>query len=93
MISHHSCLGTSQQNDHAISNYRNISKNNLALIFSASFPKIFWGEASCIIIYTLTIIGNEIAFERLFGVYPDYTSLKVFGCACFMLLHSYERTK
>lgn len=32
-------------------------------------------------------------FERLYLTTPDYKSLKVFGCAYFVLLHSYEYTK
>ena len=32
-------------------------------------------------------------FERLYGTSPSYFNLKIFGCACFVLLHPHQHTK
>ena len=39
------------------------------------------------------VIHNVSPFERLYGIFSSYSSLKVFGCACVVLLHSHEHTK
>ena len=36
---------------------------------------------------------NKSPFELLYGQTPDYSSLRVFCCACFVSLPPYERTK
>ena len=36
---------------------------------------------------------NKSPFELLYGQTPDYSSLRVFGCACFVSLPPHERTK
>ncbi|KAL5806227.1 hypothetical protein ACOSQ4_028960 [Xanthoceras sorbifolium] len=36
---------------------------------------------------------NKSPFELLYGQSPDYSSLRVFGCACFVPLPPHERTK
>ena len=36
---------------------------------------------------------NKSPFELLYGQTPDYFSLRVFGCACFVFLPPHERTK
>nr|GEX34451.1 putative reverse transcriptase domain-containing protein [Tanacetum cinerariifolium] len=33
------------------------------------------------------------SFEKLYGTWPDYSSLRVFGCTCFVLKPHVERTK
>lgn len=39
------------------------------------------------------VFGNVSPFEHLYLTTPDYKSLKVFGCACFVLLQPHEYTK
>ncbi|GFS37423.1 hypothetical protein Acr_00g0051930 [Actinidia rufa] len=39
------------------------------------------------------LLGNLTPYEGLYGSPPDYHSLRVFGCACFVLLQPHERTK
>ena len=39
------------------------------------------------------VLGNKSPFESLFGYLPDYKFLKVFGCAYFPDLRSYNKTK
>ncbi|KAK2978854.1 hypothetical protein RJ640_010424 [Escallonia rubra] len=56
------------------------------------------GEAALTAVYTINrvpspTIGNQTPYDRLYGSSPDYSMLKVFGCACFVLLQPHERTK
>ncbi|GFZ16739.1 hypothetical protein Acr_26g0000090 [Actinidia rufa] len=39
------------------------------------------------------LLGNLTPYERLYGTPPDYHSLRVFGCAYFVLLQPHEQTK
>lgn len=39
------------------------------------------------------MIENKSPYERLYGVLPNYDLLRVFGCACFVMLQPHERTK
>ena len=41
----------------------------------------------------MSFIHNVSPFERLYGTFPSYSNLKVFGCACFVLLHPHQHTK
>ena len=40
-----------------------------------------------------SVLGNMSPYERLHKVAPEYTLLKVFGSACFILLQPHEHTK
>ena len=56
------------------------------------------GEVNPTAIYTINylppfVLDNVSPFESLYHTPPDYSSLKVFGCACFVLLQPYEYTK
>ena len=67
------------------------------LVFS-SYPECAWGEAALTAIYTIncllsSFLGNISPFESLYHTPPDYSSLKVFGCAYFVLLQPREYTK
>ena len=68
------------------------------LLISASLPERFWGEAALTAVYTINRIPsptthNKSPFELLYDQTPDYSSLRVFGCACFISLSPRERTK
>ncbi|XP_059639814.1 uncharacterized protein LOC132282224 [Cornus florida] len=97
-ISHSSCPGTSQQNGRAERKHRHILDTVRSLLISSSCPERFWGEAALTTVYTINrvpmhIIGNQSPYERLYRILPAYNLLKVFGCACFVLLQPHERTK
>jgi hypothetical protein len=97
-ITHRSCPGTSQQNGRAERKHRHILDTTRALLISSSCPENFWGEAALTAVYTINrvptpIIGNLSPYEKLYGTAPDYHHLRVFGCACFVLLQKHEHTK
>ena len=97
-LPHRSCPGTSQQNGRAERKHRDILNTVRTLLTSASCPERFWGEAALTAVYTKNrvpspVIENQSPYERLYGKPPDYSTLKVFGCACFVLLQPHEHTK
>jgi hypothetical protein len=93
-----SCAGTSQQNGRAERKHRHILDSVRAFLISASCPERFWGEAALTAVYTInrlpsSALQNVTPFERLYGTPASYSSLRVFGCACFVLLQSHEHSK
>jgi hypothetical protein len=93
-----SCPHTSQQNGRAERKHRHILDSVRAALLSASCPEKFWGEATLNVVYTINrlptlVLKNFSPFEKLFGKSPEYSILKPFGCACFVLLQPHEHTK
>ncbi|KAA0064060.1 Retrovirus-related Pol polyprotein from transposon TNT 1-94 [Cucumis melo var. makuwa] len=93
-----SCPHTSQQNGRAERKHRHILDSVRALLLSASCPEKFWGEAALTSVYTInrlpsSVLQNISPFEKLYGTPSNYSNLKTFGCACFVLLHPHEHTK
>jgi hypothetical protein len=85
---------TSQQNGRAERKHRHILDSVRAMLISASCPERAWGEVVHVINRLFSfVIGNVSPFERLYLTAPDYNSLKVFCCACFVLLQPDEYTK
>ena len=92
------CPYTSQQNGRVERKLCHILDVVRTLLISASLPKRFWGEAALTVVYTINripspTIHNKSPFELLYGQTPDYSSLRVFGCACFVSLPPHEQTK
>ncbi|GFS32293.1 hypothetical protein Acr_00g0021810 [Actinidia rufa] len=97
-LSHRSCPDTSQQNGRAEHKHRHLLDTTRALLISSGCLERFWGKAALTATYTinripLPLLGNLTPYECLYGTPPDYHSLRVFGCACFVLLQPHERTK
>lgn len=98
-ISHHvSCPHAHQQNGSAERKHRHIVEVGLALLAGASMPLKFWDEAFLTAVHIINmlpsrVINNETPMERLLHVKPDYTSLRVFGCACWPNLRPYNSRK
>ncbi|KAL5752556.1 hypothetical protein ACOSQ2_023063 [Xanthoceras sorbifolium] len=97
-LTQRSCPYTSQQNGRAERKHRHILDVVRTLLISASLPERFWGEAALTAVYTINripspTIQNKSPFELLYGQSPDYSSLRVFGCVCFVSLPPHERTK
>jgi hypothetical protein len=67
------------------------------MIVSSVSPH-FWAETISTATYLINIqpssaLQGGIHFERLCGKTPDYSSLRLFGCVCYVLLAPRERTK
>uniref|UniRef100_A0A2N9GJX2 Integrase catalytic domain-containing protein n=1 Tax=Fagus sylvatica TaxID=28930 RepID=A0A2N9GJX2_FAGSY len=91
-------VGTSQQNGRAERKHRHILDSVRAFLISASCPERFWGEAALTAVYTInrlpsSALQNMTPFECLYGTPASYSSLRVFGCACFVLLQPHEHSK
>ena len=92
------CPHTSQQNGVAERKYRHIVDMALCLISHSLLPYTYWPYAFSTAVYLInrlpSIIRNYVSpWEILFGNSPDYKSFKVFGCACYPLLHPYNSHK
>jgi histone deacetylase 1/2 len=98
-ISHRvSCPHTHQQNGRAERKHRHLVETGLTLLAHASMPFRFWSDAfvtaSFLINRTPSRVSNmQTPLERLLGEKPDYTFLKVFGCACWSHLRPYNNRK
>ncbi|KAL4035953.1 hypothetical protein IC575_004667 [Cucumis melo] len=93
-----SCPHTFQQNGRAERKHRHILDSVHVQLLSRSCSENFWGEAALTSVYVINrlpsqVIHNLSPFERLYDTPPSYSDLKVFGCACFVLLHPHEHTK
>uniref|UniRef100_A0A2N9HVC5 CCHC-type domain-containing protein n=1 Tax=Fagus sylvatica TaxID=28930 RepID=A0A2N9HVC5_FAGSY len=94
----HLRLGTSQQNGRAERKHRHILDSVRAFLISASCPERFLEEAALTAVYTInrlpsSALQNVTPYERLYGTPVSYSSLRVFGCACFVLLQPHEHSK
>jgi hypothetical protein len=68
------------------------------LLLPPLFHLIFWADAISTDTYLIdsqpsSALQGGIPFERLCGKTPDYSSLHLFGCVCYVLLAPRERTK
>ena len=93
-----SCTDTPEQNGVAERKHRHLVETARSFLLSASDPSALWGEA----ILTAAHVINRIPtshnsglspFEKLYGYAPVYSSLRVFGCTCFVLRPHAERNK
>ena len=67
----------------------------LALLAHASMPLKFWDEVFLAATYLINrtpskVIQYATPLEHLFHEKPDYSSLRVFGCACWPNLRPYN---
>jgi histone deacetylase 1/2 len=81
------CPHTHQQNGAAERKHHHIVETGLTLLAHASVPFRFWSDAfttACFLINRLPtrLLNMKTPVEVLFHEPPDYTFLKVFGCAC-----------
>jgi hypothetical protein len=93
-----SCPHAHQQNGAAKRKHRHIVEVGLALLAHASIPLKYWEDAFVAPTYLINrtpsrVIHYETPLERLFQQKPDYSSLRVFGCACWPNLHPYNTHK
>jgi len=93
-----SCPHTHQQNGLAERKHRHIVETGLALLAHAHVPIKFWDDAFLTATYLINrmptrVIDNTIPLEHLFHTPPNYTLLRVFGCACWPHLRAYNNRK
>ena len=98
-VSHHvACTHAHQQNGFAERKNRHVVELGLALLANSSMPIKIWDEAFLTTTYLINLLPSKVInFEtpitRLFGICPDYKSLRVFGCACWPNLRPYNTRK
>ncbi|KAJ9567352.1 hypothetical protein OSB04_003318 [Centaurea solstitialis] len=88
-----SCPYTSQQNGKAERAIRTINNVMRTLLFQASLPPNFWAEALNMTVHILnllptTTLSFQSPCEILYGTFPTFTHLRVFGCLCYPNLSS-----
>jgi hypothetical protein len=93
-----SCPHAHQQNGSAERKHRHIVETGLALLAHAHMPLKFWSEAFLTAAFLINriptdVIDNTCPLERLFHKSPNYSMLRVFGCACWPHLHPYWKKK
>ena len=90
---HRSCPYTSKKNGRVERKHCHILYVVHTHLISASILEHFWGEVALTVVYTTNRIPSPTThkkspFELLYGQIPNYSSLWVFGCACFCLSFS-----
>lgn len=93
-----SCPHTHQQNGTVEHKHSHIVEVVLALLTHSSVPIWFWVDvfaSACYLINRLPskVIHDYTPLECLFGTKPDYSLLKIFGCACWPHLRPYNQCK
>lgn len=73
-------------------------ETGLTLLARASVPLSYWVDAFATATYLINrmptpVLSNFLPYERLFGKPPDYSFLRVFGCACYPNLRPYNSNK
>ena len=98
-ISHRvSCPHTHQQNGAAERKHRHLVETGLTLLAHASVPFRFWSDAFSTAFFLINrtptrVLNMKTPIEVLLNEQPDYTFLKVFGCACWPHLRPYNKRK
>ncbi|PKU79142.1 Retrovirus-related Pol polyprotein from transposon TNT 1-94 [Dendrobium catenatum] len=93
-----SCPYTPEQNGTAERKHRHIITTTRALLHTASLPMSFWLDAAITATHLINRMpsfttDNITPLKRMFNISPSYEHLKVFGCQCFPLIPSGQRTK
>jgi hypothetical protein len=96
-ISHQvSCPHAHQQNGSAERKHRHIVEVGLSLLARAHMPLKIWDEAFLAATYLINRVPSktiqyQASLQRLYQVKPNYSSLRIFGCACWPNLHPYNK--
>lgn len=92
------CPYTSQQNGIAERKHWHIVETGLSLLAHSHLPSTYWVEAFSTAIYLINRLPTptlkfSTPYTLLFNKAPNYSQLRVFGCACYLLLCPYNRHK
>ena len=93
-----SCPYTPQQNGLAERKHRHIIETGLTLLAQSFLPHKFWDDAFVTAVHLINrmpskTINNLCPYEKLYSEKPDYNSLRVFGCLCYLLTRPYNKHK
>ncbi|GJZ95555.1 gag-pol polyprotein [Tanacetum coccineum] len=77
---------------------RHLIETTISFLLRVDVPSVFLGEAVLTAMYVINRISTAYnssfsPFEWLYGTLPDYSSLRVFRCTCFVLKPHVEHTK
>ena len=94
----HPYPNTHQQQGQAKCKHQSIVEIGLTLLARASMELKFWWEAFSATVFLLNrlpspALNQSTPFELLNSFQPDYSFLRVFGCACYPFLKPYQRHK
>jgi hypothetical protein len=98
-ITHYlSCPHAHQQTDPAERKHRHLVEVDLALLTHAAMPLKFWDEAVATTAYLINrtpskLLDISTPLKHLYNQKPDYSFLKIFGCACWPNLRPYNTHK
>ena len=92
------CPNHPKQNGLVEQKHWHIVETSLTLLAHAHMPNTYWVDAFNIVVYLIntlpTCVLNYLSpYGKLFQKSPTYDSLRVFGCACFPYLQSYNTNK
>ena len=93
-----SCPYTSQQNGIAERKHRHLVETGLALLAYSHLPPKYWVESFTTAVYLINrlptaVLKNKTPFQVLLNKIPNYSMLRIFGCACYPLLRPYTSHK
>jgi histone deacetylase 1/2 len=92
------CPHTHHQNGVVERKHRHVVDLGLTLLSQASLPITYWDHAFLTAVHLINRLPTaslsfKIPYTILFHKNPDFTSFRVFGCACFPLLRPYNAHK
>jgi hypothetical protein len=93
-----SCPHTSQQHGIAERKHRHIVETGPTLLAQSHLPSKFWVETFSTAVYLINGLPTptlifQTPYHKLFHSHPNYTFIKVFGCAAYPLLRPYIKHK
>jgi hypothetical protein len=89
---------THQQNGVDERKHRHIVEMGLALLAQASMPLKYWDQAFLTATHLINrtptkLLDFDTSLHHLLGATPNYSNLRVFGCACWPNLRPYNSHK
>jgi hypothetical protein len=88
-LTHHvSCPHAHQQNGVAERKHQHIVEVGLSLLANASMPLKYWNQAFLTTTHLINLMPSKklefhTPLHQLLGATPDYSNLRIFGCACW----------